>query len=156
MTRALIPLLVLTLTAGLSAPLPAADLERHAPFVLIPVFDGTVLAFEPETVPKGLRNVMLSVSGPRNYAASLATKSDLPKFDLREGGKLFDGHYRFEVTGATAETLEINTPIDDNGRDAEARNKIAVPVQFAGSFAIRDGKIVRFAPEKEDEQENTE
>lgn len=105
--------------------------------------EGTMLMLEVADPPKGLRNLVLTVTGPRGYALSQTTDATGFKLDLRDYGKPFDGAYRWEITGATGETIEVNTPIDENGRTRAARREHAVAARADGNFAILEGRIVQ-------------
>ena len=139
------------LALGLSAPAGFSEGHTKEIFVVAEEFGGTTLAFGIQAAPRGLQNLVLTVDGPRGYSAVLPTGKELPKFDMREFGRPFDGTYTWEITGGYPNMIEVNTPIDENGRDAKARNEIMSPVMAAGVFRIVDGKIVKVDPDKQED-----
>ncbi|MDJ0824849.1 MAG: hypothetical protein QNJ16_05035 [Rhodobacter sp.] len=142
----------IALALGLAAP---AHAEGHSEpqLVVVEEFGGLTLAFGIKEAPKGLKNLTLTVSGPRDYSATLFSEGQEPKMDLAKYGTPFDGEYTYEITGSTAQRIEINTPIDENGRSRTARQEVLVSVSASGNFSIREGNIVEIDPrEKEEEQ----
>ncbi len=114
-------------------------------------FGGLTLAFGVEAAPKGLQSLVLTVDGPRGYQAMLASGKEMPKIDLREFGRPFDGAYTWEITGAYPTKIEINTPLDENGRGGNARRNIPSSVAASGGFQIVDGQIMGFEKGAEEE-----
>ncbi len=128
-----------------------ADGHTRSALVVAEEFEGTVISFEIREAPKGLRNLTLTVSGPNEFSATYFSDDAALKIDLRDYGRPFDGAYRYDITAATGARIEINTPIDENGRAGTARNQVLVPVSVDGNFVIRDGEIVSVdKDEKED------
>ncbi len=66
----------------------------------------------------------------------------MPKIDLREYGRPFDGPYTWEISGAHPVKIEINTPVDENGREGNARRNIASAVSASGGFQVVEGQIM--------------
>ncbi len=139
------------LALGLSAPAGFAEGHAREEFVLVDQFEGLTLAFEIEAAPRGLQNLVLTVDGPRGYQAMQAAGKDMPKIDLRDYGKPFDGVYTWEVTGSYPNMIEINTPVDENGRDGKARNEIMSAVTAGGGFQVVEGQIMRFDKNEKEE-----
>ncbi len=139
------------LALGLSAPAGFAEGHAQESFVVVTEFGGLTLAFDIEAAPRGLQNLVLTVDGPRGYQAMQAAGKAVPKIDLREYGTPFDGVYTWEITGSYPNMIEINTPVDENGRDGSARNEIMSAVATGGGFKIVEGQIMGFdKTEKED------
>ncbi len=130
------------LALGVSASAGLADGHTKNVFAVVDEFEGLTLSFGIEAAPRGLQNLVLTVDGPRGYSATLPSGKGLPKIDLRDFGKPFDGPYTWEITGSYPNMIEINTPIDQNGRDAKARNEIMTPVSVDGAFTVVEGRIM--------------
>lgn len=141
------------LAVCLAVPVAAAEFETKQQFVLKPQFDGLTLTFQALELPKGLEGVVLSVAGPRGYQATVRAGKDMPKIDLEEFGKVFDGRFQYEVTGTTGERIEVNSPIDANGRPQGQSGIRGLGAQFSGAFVVREGAVVAFDQDKEKEEE---
>ena len=140
---------IAALMLALSPGVALAEYESKQPFELGEVFAGTVLAFEAKEIPKGLENVVVTIDGPREFTATIRSKRQPGKIELREFGELFDGSYRYQITGVTGEAVEVNPGTDANGRDQGDRSKRRLYVSQSGTFQVKGGKIVEFKDEKE-------
>lgn len=119
------------LVTGLSSIALADDLPATEQF------SGTKIGFQ---LKDGYASVRLSVSGPKDFHASVFARSGVPTIDLRKYGKVEDGPYVYELTAATAEKMEARTKLDD-GRGAGARTAYR-GVATSGTFMVKDGAIV--------------
>ena len=126
-----------------------AEYESKQGFAVVAQFSDSTMWFEVEEMPKQLENVMLTISGPREYLVQMRTRGDLPKLELRKFGKLFDGEYTWEITAATDEVVEVNSTVDANGRDAKARGKRRLFVAQSGAFRVRDGEVQQYSDKEE-------
>ena len=107
------------------------------------------IKFELEEAPKGMHNVTLRVTGPNGYNASTYSKKGVPSLDLAGHGKLNDGTYRYEITAASGETVDMDTGLD-NGRGDNERKTIQKGISVSGGFEVAEGKI---KSKKTDEKE---
>ncbi|MDB2407673.1 hypothetical protein N9W17_04110 [Jannaschia sp.] len=89
----------------------------------------------------GLSNAQMRISAPDGTLTTLFAETGTPVFQL-SGAEVSDGVYRYELTAATDEVVEIKNAID-NGRGENARDTVAVPFQTSGRFIVSRGVIVQ-------------
>ncbi len=126
-----------------------AAMASNQPKAIENLSDGT-LALELQGKPKVIHNVTLRVAGPNGYTASAFSKRDVPSIELSKYGKLTDGVYQYEMTAASGEKIEIQSDLDD-GRGGKSPKVIYKSIAVAGSFIVRDGKIITKNDRKETE-----
>lgn len=129
-----------------------AEKHNEAPsFLVNPVIRGDVIAFAVKESPSKLRNVTVSITGPRNFQAKVMDKTRVPGIALSKYGKLFDGVYNYEITAVTDIEFEVNPGIDSNGRSRADRGARLMSASTSGTFTVREGKVVVFKNLKEEE-----
>ncbi|WP_135507059.1 hypothetical protein [Roseovarius aestuariivivens] len=96
----------------------------------------------------GLSHATLTVTAPDGEVTKIEAMSGTPVFEL-SGREALDGIYRYELTAATDEEVEIKNQID-NGRGAQARSTAKVPYYETGSFVVSRGVII--VPERVEEE----
>ncbi len=131
----------------IAPPVFANELASKQPFEIVANFEKQIVYFEAAKSPKGAHNFSLTVNGPRGYVAVLHDRREIPRIDLQQFGKVVDGTFYYEVTGATEEKVEMNQTLN-NGRDSN-RNYLLRQVTANGSFVVKDGKILEFEKIKE-------
>ena len=99
---------------------------------------------------KSISNVTLMVSGPNGYYTEEFTKDGLPRVDLVQFGKLEDGVYRWQITGATKEKRAVHKSELYNGRDENARPNRMVGLRENGAFYVKGGEIIQVDPDAEE------
>ncbi|MEL7252759.1 MAG: hypothetical protein AAGL23_01190 [Pseudomonadota bacterium] len=97
----------------------------------------------------GLRNATMTISQPDGEIVSIYAEKGTPVFEL-SGAQPIDGIYRYSITAATEEEVEIKNNIN-NGRGEAAKNTIAVSFDMSGQFHVQRGVIVQ--PEEIEEKE---
>ncbi len=90
----------------------------------------------------GTSNMTLSVSGPNGYHTEAFSKSSNPSVSMAEGGTLADGQYTWETRAASNQMVKVNNNGLDNGRGANERAYMNVPVIESGTFRVLNGAIV--------------
>lgn len=88
----------------------------------------------------GLSNASLTVSAPNGKIITVYAESGTPVFQL-EGDAVLDGVYRYELSAATDEKMEIVNEVD-NGRGENQSNTIAKPFYANGHFVVSRGVII--------------
>ncbi len=123
---------------------------REQPILASEQFEGTRVSFKP-----GARysNATLIITGPADYQAEVFNRSTLPSLDLRKYGKVVDGYFRYQLTAATDQKVEILNPGLNNGRDDIPGAKM-LGANLSGVFCVKDGVIVKVEdiPEGKGEQ----
>ncbi|MEM8848458.1 MAG: hypothetical protein AAGE03_00340 [Pseudomonadota bacterium] len=83
----------------------------------------------------------MQISAPDGEITTIYAETGAPVFQL-SGQEIVDGIYRYELTAATDEEVEIKNPID-NGRGDAARDTVAVSFATSGTFTVSRGVIVQ-------------
>ena len=96
----------------------------------------------------GLSNASLTVAAPNGKITQIYTETGTPVFEL-DGEEVPDGVYRYELTAATDETVEIVNETD-NGRGDAQKNTMAKPFHTSGHFTVSRGVII--SPEVAEEE----
>ncbi|MEO0774642.1 MAG: hypothetical protein AAFZ04_15845, partial [Pseudomonadota bacterium] len=96
----------------------------------------------------GLRNATMTISQPDGEVISIYTKKGTPVFEL-SGAQPVDGIYRYTITAATEEEVEIKNK-QNNGRGDAAKNTVAVSFDMSGVFHVQRGVIVQPEEVKEE------
>ena len=120
------------LAVGLSAPATAQDMEATVEFTSSAVI---VLTRGP------YNNMELSITGPNEFQTSKFSGKEAPAIDLRKVDIFDDGVYNYRVTAATDKKVPIRTGLN-NGRGDIAKERLT-GTSLAGSFVVKDGKIVK-------------
>lgn len=103
-------------------------------------FSGTQLVFTPQ---EPIHNMTLTISGPQQFQASLFSEYDIPTIELWNYGEVNDGLYKYQLTGASNEKVEIeNTDMLDNGRDRENNYLRFKSISQSGHFRVKNGEII--------------
>lgn len=127
-------------------------------------FSGDTLAFNYKG---NFKNATISVAGPNGFRISSfqengnpivnlsnTTESDSADGELtnnfNEAISLSDGIYKYEITVATDETVEITDNMN-NGRGENARTTMNISEVQSGHFHVKDGSIVTYLDLKEGE-----
>ncbi|MEO0372447.1 MAG: hypothetical protein AAF231_13400 [Pseudomonadota bacterium] len=97
----------------------------------------------------GLRNATMTISQPDGEIVAIFAEKGTPVFEL-SGSRPIDGIYRYTISAATEEEVEIKNK-QNNGRGTAAKSTIAVPFDMSGQFHVHRGVIVE--PEKVEEKE---
>ncbi|MCF3596262.1 hypothetical protein LZG00_19940 [Rhodobacteraceae bacterium LMO-12] len=87
----------------------------------------------------GLSNAIWTIAQPDGQIITIRAKTGTPVFQLA-GGNVIDGIYRYELTAATEEEVEIKSQFD-SGREA-ARTTSFKPLQLSGRFHVQRGAIM--------------
>jgi hypothetical protein len=95
----------------------------------------------------GLSNASLTVAAPNGKITQIFAKTGTPVFEL--SGEVQDGIYRYELTAATEEKVEIVNAID-SGREGEQPAEMAKPFYTTGHFVVSRGVII--TPEEIEEE----
>jgi hypothetical protein len=97
-----------------------------------------------QVVPsKDIYNTLLMVSGPNGYFTEEFVERGLPEIKLTKFGKLEDGTYRWQITGATQERREVHKSELNNGRGDIVKNMRNIGLKETGVFYVRKGQITR-------------
>ena len=84
--------------------------------------------------------VTWQIAGPGGFHRTVIAEERVATIDL--GGKVADGLYKYEGTGASHERTQYKNPHGlDNGRGKEPE-EISVGLYVSGSFRVENGKIV--------------
>ena len=122
-----------------AAPAIAAD----------PIFSGTSMTAKSSAK---MKNMTLTVTGPDGYHAQTFSASQSPFLSLEKSGNLADGLYKWQLTGASSETVLANPGGLDYGRGSGARKFANKPMIESGSFRVIGGTIA--GPSKVQESPN--
>lgn len=117
------------LSAALAGPGFAAQ-ERFAGDVVQVFLDGKV------------HNTTLSVAGPGGFYAEAYAKKGVPMIKLSRYGKVDDGVYRWQVTAATSEMVDVRSNGLNNGRAASAPTRMNKGTSESGMFRVENGAIL--------------
>ncbi len=152
MTRRMIACLGATVLAlGLAASPVAAQSRAEMEFSVSVAADGTVVQFKPDGLPTGSRGMTLNITGPNEYQASAFFDNEMPRIDLREFGRVDDGVFKYQITGATPERYEPATKLN-NGRDDLGGGVKRRSFSVSGQIMFKDGKMVVFKDIKEGDE----
>lgn len=88
----------------------------------------------------GLSNATMTILAPNGKITTIYAESGTPVFQL-DGAEVMDGVYRYELSAATKERMEIVNPID-NGRGESQSDTLAVPYYMSGAFTVSRGVII--------------
>ncbi len=88
----------------------------------------------------GLSNASMKVSAPNGKIITIFAESGTPVFQL-ENDEILDGIYRYELSAATDEKVEIVNEVD-NGRGENQSNTVNKPFYSSGHFVVSRGVIV--------------
>ncbi|WP_321341968.1 hypothetical protein [Breoghania sp.] len=94
------------------------------------------------------RNLTLSISGPNGFHVSARSERTAPVINLRKFGKVEDGQYNFQLTGATSKRIETRSSLND-GRGEDARRDMFEGAGLGGSFVVKNGVIEQVRDEEE-------
>jgi len=146
--RTLVPALAALCISGSAM---AQTIVTDGDVMAIEKFEGTVLAFEFEKLPKEAFGLALGVVGPKGYAAKVPSEGMTPRLDLRKYGELADGIYSYELSGSTGEKIALpKEAILNNGRE-QGPSKVSYAVfRLSGQFLVDRGRIVLFDPDQID------
>jgi len=89
-----------------------------------------------------LKDMTLSVSGPRGFYKEVFADSGAPMIQLLDDGKLGDGLYRWNLVGSTDKRIEWLRK-ENNGRGEKERGYRYVHHSESGTFRVLEGKLVR-------------
>lgn len=96
----------------------------------------------------GLSNAQMTVRLPNGKIETVSATSGTPVYRL-SGDKVMDGVYRYEITAASDEVIEIVNPID-NGRGENAKKQQNKPFYMSGQFLVSRNVIITPADIKEE------
>lgn len=96
----------------------------------------------------GLSNATLTVAAPNGKITKIYAEEGTPVFQL--SGEVQDGVYRYEMSAATEEMVEIVNPIN-TGRGEDQPTHHAKPFYRTGHFVVERGVII--TPEEEEEEQ---
>ncbi len=97
-----------------------------------------------QVVPsKDISNALLMVSGPNGYFTEEFVERGLPEIKLTKFGKLEDGIYRWQITGATQERRAVHKSELNNGRGDIAKDMRNIGLRETGVFYVRKGQITK-------------
>lgn len=88
----------------------------------------------------GLSNASMTVAAPNGKITTIYAESGTPVFQL-SGDDVLDGVYRYELSAATDEEVEIVNEID-NGRGENQGNTTLKPYYANGHFIVSRGVII--------------
>lgn len=92
----------------------------------------------------GLSNATLTVTAPNGAVTALFAASGTPVYQLvipGSGDPVLDGLYRYELTAAGEDRVEIVNAID-NGRGEAAQDSLAKSFALTGQFTVARGVII--------------
>lgn len=98
----------------------------------------------------GLSNAQMTVLAPNGKVTTIHAENGTPVFQL-EGDNVLDGVYRYELSAATDEEVEIVNEID-NGRGENQKNTTLKPYYANGHFIVSRGVII--TPEEIKEEDS--
>lgn len=90
---------------------------------------------------RGLSSATLKVTSPDGRVSQVFAQSGTPVFQL-PGRDSPDGIWRYEVSAATEESVEIVNPVD-NGRGSAQSQSVSKPFYLTGFFTVSRGVIIR-------------
>lgn len=120
---------------------------------------GVVFAASPEPIQQhnsnavwfenwtGLKKAQMVVVFPNGQIETITAETGTPVFRL-SGDTVLDGVYRYEISAATDEMVEIVNPIN-NGRGEDAQNETNKPFYMSGQFVVARNVIITPADTKE-------
>ncbi len=128
---------------------------RDGPIIVKQLSAGTRLGFEPIEFPSDAQDMSIQIKGPEGYEAMVMSGKRLPELDLEEFGKVVNGLYFYQISGAREKRIKRDE-VFNNGRDKDEPSDFRV-ISFAlsGKLEIRDGKIVEFEQGEEKGSEET-
>lgn len=88
----------------------------------------------------GLSNASMTVSVPNGKIITVFAETGTPVFQLSDT-EVLDGVYRYELSAATDEKVEIVNEID-NGRGENQSGSVAMPFYTTGHFVVSRGVII--------------
>ncbi|WP_147114489.1 hypothetical protein [Tateyamaria sp. syn59] len=97
----------------------------------------------------GLSNTTMTIAKPNGEVVSIFAASGTPVFQL-VGRDVTDGVYRYELSAATEDRVEIKNA-QNNGRGDAAQDTAAKPFYLTGVFHVERGVII--APQNATEEE---
>lgn len=97
----------------------------------------------------GLSNASLTVAAPNGKITQIYAETGTPVFELPADAPQ-DGVYRYELSAATDERIEIVNEVD-NGREDPGDGTMAKPFYTTGHFVVSRGVII--TPEETSEEE---
>ena len=98
----------------------------------------------------GLSKASMIVAAPNGKIFTIFAETGTPVFQL-SGEDVLDGVYRYELSAATDEKVEIVNPID-NGRGDKQSNTALKPYYMNGHFVVSRGVII--TPEEIKEEDS--
>ncbi|MFK7940748.1 MAG: hypothetical protein AB8B82_15305 [Roseovarius sp.] len=98
----------------------------------------------------GLTNAQMIVAAPNGKVTTIYAESGTPVFQLEKDAVL-DGVYRYELSAATEEKVEIVNKVD-NGRGDNASDTTLKPFYSSGHFVVSRGVII--TPEEIKEEDS--
>ncbi|MBA84222.1 hypothetical protein ACSSNL_05250 [Thalassobius sp. S69A] len=122
-------------TAGAVFAAPPEPVQQH---------NSNAIWFENWT---GLKKAQMVVVFPNGKIETITAETGTPVFRL-SGDTVLDGVYRYEISAATDEMVEIVNPID-NGRGENARNETNKSFYMSGRFVVSRNVIITPADVKE-------
>ncbi|APX14303.1 hypothetical protein [Tateyamaria omphalii] len=137
MKRAIWSLLMSVSVAGMAAADAPQPVQQN---------NSNAIWFENWT---GLSNTTMTIAKPDGEVVSIFAASGTPVFEL-VGRDVIDGVYRYEISAATEDRVEIKN-VQNNGRGDAAQDTIAKAFYLTGAFHVERGVIV--APENLTEEE---
>lgn len=99
----------------------------------------------------GLSNASMTVAAPNGKVTTVFAETGTPVFELLPD-EVQDGIYRYELSAATDEKVEIVNEVD-NGRGEDARDTASVPFYTTGHFVVSRGVIITPEDIQEGEQD---
>ena len=99
----------------------------------------------------GLSNASMTVSAPNGKITTIFAETGTPVYQL-ESDNVLDGVYRYELSAATDEKVEIVNEVD-NGRGDAQENAASKPFYTTGHFVVSRGVIITPEEVSEDEQD---
>ncbi len=128
---------------------------NDGPIIVKQLSAGTRIGFEPIKFPSDARDMSIQVVGPEGYEAMVMSGKRLPELDLADFGKVLDGIYAYQISGAFGERIERKDVLD-NGRDkGEASNFRVNAFALSGELEVRRGKVTEFEQAEEKGSEET-
>lgn len=126
----------LTLATGIAALAAEEPVQQH---------NSNAMWFENWI---GLSNATLKVAAPNGKITTIYAEQGTPVYELA-GSEILDGVYRYELTAATDEEVEVVNPVN-NGRGDDESNTHAKPYYATGHFMVSRGVII--TPEEVEEE----
>lgn len=98
----------------------------------------------------GLSNASMTVAAPNGKISTIFAETGTPVYQL-DGDAVLDGIYRYELSAATDERVEIVNEVD-NGREEQGDGTMAKPFYATGHFVVSRGVII--TPEEIEEEQD--